>query len=107
MILATVSLTAALICMNDRAAFGVYQALNEANMRIPYDVSVLSFEGSDLASWLKPKLTSIDRPLHHMGWRAIELLTVGEPPRRPEYMPLTLRNRDSVAPPAPVNQHHV
>ena len=28
----------ALICMNDRAAFGSYQALNEASLRIPDDI---------------------------------------------------------------------
>lgn len=87
----------ALICMNDRAAFGSYQALNEARLRVPHDVSVLAFEGSDLASWLKPKLTTIDRPLHEMGWRAIEILTGAEPPQRLQYLPLTLRNRESVA----------
>jgi LacI family transcriptional regulator len=65
----------ALICMNDRAAFGSYQALNEAGLRIPQAVSVLAFEGSELATWLKPKLTTIDRGLHRMGWRAIERLT--------------------------------
>ena len=90
----------ALICMNDRAAFGAYQALTEANLRIPHDISVLSFEGSALASWMKPRLTSIDRGLYRMGWRAIELLTGTESPRGPEYLPLTLRNRDSVRAPS-------
>lgn len=90
----------ALVCMNDRAAFGSYQALNEVDLRVPHDVSVLAFEGSELASWMKPKLTSIDRSLYQMGWRAIELLTRPTEVRGPEYVPLTLRNRDSVAAPA-------
>lgn len=103
----------ALICMNDRAAFGSYQALNDAHLRVPHDVSVLSFEGSELASWMKPKLTTIDRRLHHMGWRAIELLTAAEPPHGTEYLPLTLRNRESVetgstpGKSAPTMGHHV
>lgn len=85
----------ALICMNDRAAFGTYQALDDANLRIPQDVSVLAFEGSELASWLKPKLTTIDRPLRKMGWRAIERLTDASPQRGLEYLPMTLRSRES------------
>ena len=89
----------ALICMNDRAAFGTYQALDEANLRIPQDVSVLAFEGSELASWLKPKLTTIDRGLHKMGWRAIERLTGADPQLGLEYLPMTLRSRESTTAP--------
>ena len=84
---------AAFICMNDRAAFGTYQALNEASLEIPDDVSVLAFEGSDLATWLKPQLTTIDRRLDQMGRRAIELLTGADPPLGLEYLPMTLQNR--------------
>ena len=88
--------------MNDRAAFGTYQALNEAGLRIPDDVSIVAFEGSELATWMKPRLTTIDRDLHQMGWRAIERLTATEPPQGHQYLPLILRNRHSVAsPPRP------
>ena len=31
----------ALICLNDRIAFGVYQAITEAGLRIPDDISVV------------------------------------------------------------------
>ncbi len=89
----------ALICMNDRAAFGTYQALQEAGLQIPHDVSVLAFEGSELASWLKPKLTTIDRGLHRMGWRAIERLTDADPRPGVEYVPMTLRSRESTTAP--------
>jgi len=87
----------ALTCMNDRVAFGTYQALHEAGLRIPDDVSVLSFEGSELASWLRPALTTIDRRLHQMGWRAVELLTGDDAPHGQHHLPLVLRERDSVA----------
>nr|WP_294695349.1 LacI family DNA-binding transcriptional regulator [uncultured Friedmanniella sp.] len=90
---------AALICMNDRVAFGAYQALQQAHRCIPHDTSVLCFEGSELATWLKPRLTSIDRGLYQMGWRAIDRLTGAEPPHGFEHLPLTLRARDSVARP--------
>ncbi len=64
----------ALICLNDRIAFGTYQALNEAGLRIPDDVSVVSFDDSPLAAWLRPQLTSVSLPHYDLGWQAVELL---------------------------------
>ncbi|MFI5931742.1 LacI family DNA-binding transcriptional regulator [Actinoplanes sp. NPDC051494] len=64
----------ALVCLNDRVAFGAYQALKEAGREIPADVAVLSFDDSDLAAWLRPQLTSISLPYYQLGWKAVELL---------------------------------
>ena len=63
-----------LICLNDRIALGTYQALRQAGLRIPDDVSVISFDDSELAAWLRPQLTSIALPHYQLGWRAVELL---------------------------------
>jgi LacI family transcriptional regulator len=63
-----------LICMNDRIAMGVYQALAECRLRVPDDVSVVSFDGSELAGWLRPRLTSVTLPYAAMGARAVDLL---------------------------------
>jgi LacI family transcriptional regulator len=67
----------ALICLNDRIALGAYQALQEAGLRVPQDVSVVSFDGSDLASWLRPQLASVALPHFEMGRRVAELLVKG------------------------------
>lgn len=64
----------ALICLNDRIALGAYQALAEHQLRVPEDVAVISFDGSDLASWLRPKLTSVGLPFADMGTRAVDIL---------------------------------
>ena len=66
-----------LICMNDRAAIGAYQALRDQGLQVPDDVSVVSFDGSALASWLRPRLVSITLPLRSMGELAVELLLGG------------------------------
>ena len=42
------------VTMNDRIALGAYQAVADAGLRIPDDLSVLAFEGSSLARWLRP-----------------------------------------------------
>jgi LacI family transcriptional regulator len=63
-----------LIAMNDRVAMGTYQALAERGLRIPTDVSVVSFDGSDLAEWLRPMLTSVVLPYAELGARAVDLV---------------------------------
>lgn len=63
-----------LICLNDRVAMGTYQALAGAGLRVPDDVAVVSFDGSDLAGWLRPRLTSLGLPFAEMGARAVEVL---------------------------------
>jgi LacI family transcriptional regulator len=63
-----------LICLNDRVAMGVYQALAEHRLVVPRDVSVVSFDGSELASWLRPHVTSVALPFEGMGELAVRLL---------------------------------
>lgn len=63
-----------LVCMNDRLAMGVYQALADAGLRVPDDVSVVSFDGSALASWLRPALTSVELPFTELGALAVRRL---------------------------------
>jgi LacI family transcriptional regulator len=90
---------AALICMNDRVAFGAYQALAKAGIAVPDEVSVISFDDSALASWLRPQLTSVALPYFEMGRSAVETLL--DPERAPAVrrVPMLIRERASVAPP--------
>ncbi|HLT83033.1 MAG TPA: LacI family DNA-binding transcriptional regulator [Phototrophicaceae bacterium] len=95
----------ALLCFNDRLAFGAYQALQEAGLRIPDDVSVLSFDDAPLAGWLRPTLTTFAIPHRTMGAQAVDLLvaalqagerhTLGAGVHR---VAMPLRERGSVAP---------
>jgi LacI family transcriptional regulator len=64
----------AIITFNDRLAFGAYQALHEAGLSVPADASVVSFDDSPLADWLRPGLTTFAIPHHDLGRRAVELL---------------------------------
>jgi LacI family transcriptional regulator len=86
-----------LICLNDRIALGAYQAVREAGLCIPDDVSVVSFDDSDLAAWLRPQLTSISLPHYQLGWRAVESLL--GPPAKPGIarIPMPVRHRASIA----------
>ncbi|AEB44986.1 MULTISPECIES: LacI family DNA-binding transcriptional regulator [Micromonospora] len=89
----------AIICMNDRLAFGAYQALGEAGLTIPDDISVISFDDDPTASWLRPRLSTAALPHEQMGRRAVELLLDGEAPAQ-SLVPMPLRRRRSVAAPA-------
>jgi LacI family transcriptional regulator len=89
----------AVIAMNDRAAMGVYQAVTAVGLRIPQDLSVVSFDNSDLARWLDPALSSVDLPYFDLGRRAVELLLTDDMTAGVRKLPMTVRARDSVAAP--------
>lgn len=86
----------ALICLNDRVAFGAYQAAYEAGLRIPDRLSIVSFDDSDLAGWLRPDLTSIALPHYELGRRAVRLLLAADRGTRTILVPMPVRERDSV-----------
>jgi LacI family transcriptional regulator len=82
----------ALICLNDRLAFGAYQALSEAGLRVPDDVSIVSFDNDEIASYLRPGLTTIALPHEEMGREAVGLLLSNQEDRgRLVAMPLVKR----------------
>jgi LacI family transcriptional regulator len=88
----------AVICMNDRLAFGAYQALAEAGLAIPQDVSVVSFDDDAIAARLRPGLSTAALPHEQMGRRAVELLLAGTAVDRC-LVPMPLRRRGSIGPP--------
>lgn len=89
----------AVVCLNDRIALGVYQALAEAGLQVPRDVSVVSFDDSELASWLRPSLSTIALPEFEMGRLAVESLLGAETPPAHRRVPMPVRVRESVGPP--------
>jgi LacI family transcriptional regulator len=89
----------AVICMNDRLAFGAYQALAEAGLAVPGDVSVVSFDDDPIAGWLRPGLSTVALPHEQMGRRAVELLLDGDG-TGPILVPMALRRRKSIGAPA-------
>ncbi len=87
----------ALICANDRTALGAYQSLTDAGLSVPQDVSIVSFDDSQLAGWMRPGLTSVALPHHAMGSRAVELLVAGELDPVVHEVPMALVERGSIA----------
>jgi LacI family transcriptional regulator len=89
----------AVVCMNDRLAFGAYQAIAEAGLSVPRDVSVVSFDDDPIAAWLHPGLSTVALPHELMGRRAVDLVLDGRG-AGPSVVPMSLRRRKSIAPPA-------
>src|SRR3569833_4287 len=94
----------ALLCFNDRVAVGAYNALADAGLDVPSDVSVVSFDVDPIASWVRPLLTTIAIAHFELGRRSIELLLDVPSAKRDvgviDRLPMPLRVRGSVAKPA-------
>lgn len=92
----------AIVCANDRVAFGTYAALADAELRIPEDVTVIGFDDVPIAGFVRPTLTTVSVPTYDLGQRAIDLLLAtldGAQQSSPELLPTVLRVRGSSTPP--------
>ncbi|CAN7369888.1 LacI family DNA-binding transcriptional regulator [Rhizobium leguminosarum] len=64
----------AIFCQNDRTAIGCYEALKDAGLRIPQDMSVVGYDDEEISRHLVPPLTTSVLPHLAMGQWAIEHL---------------------------------
>jgi LacI family transcriptional regulator len=64
----------AIFAAADLVALGVMQALRDAGLRVPQDISVVGFDDIPAATLTTPPLTTINQPKYEMGKRAAELL---------------------------------
>ncbi|MFC3074305.1 LacI family DNA-binding transcriptional regulator [Shinella pollutisoli] len=64
----------AIFCQNDKMAMGCFNAIAEAGLGIPGDISVVGYDDDELARHLRPQLTTLELPHRPMGAWAIEQL---------------------------------
>jgi LacI family transcriptional regulator len=64
----------AIFCASDSMAVGCLEALAEAGIRVPEDVSITGFDDSLAARTTMPQLTTVRQPLRMMGMKAVETL---------------------------------
>ncbi len=96
--LATGARPRAVVCLNDRIAWGVYHALADFSLAVPGAVSVISFDGSELGRWMRPTLASVALPFFEMGQEGVRML-LAEGEHRSVVMEMPLLPGDSLAPP--------
>lgn len=93
----------AIFCQNDRTAIGCFEALKEAGLRIPEDISVVGYDDEEISRHLHPRLTTSILPHRAMGQWAIEQFESGGLHTGGKRYPITklecpLVIRESVAP---------
>lgn len=62
----------AVFVTSDDQAIGVLLALHEAGLRVPEDVAIVSFDGSQEAAYCWPPLTTVAQPLARMAQIAVD-----------------------------------
>jgi LacI family transcriptional regulator len=92
----------AIIVVNDLLAIGAMRAIYEAGLRIPADISLLSFDDIPMAKYLAPSLTTVSKDISSLGRAAVKLLLARiQQPERPlhsEQRPARLIIRESTGP---------
>lgn len=85
---------------NDAMAFGAYQALYQAGLRVPDDMAIIGYDDIELARYMTPPLTTIHQPKDELGELAIDVLIhrMAQPTLQQQRLQLTpvLMERGSV-----------
>ncbi len=68
------NLPTAIFAASDHIAVGAMKALEEANIKVPEDVSIIGFNDIELCSYTTPKLTTIHAPAYDMGQYGVNFL---------------------------------
>lgn len=93
----------ALLAQNDEAAMGAIEALWQAGIRVPEQVSVVGFDGTELCDYCSPRLTTVQVPFCDIGAAAakvlLEQINTGNSKSQLIILPTTLKEGESTAPP--------
>ena len=68
----------AIFASSDNLAIGAYRAISEAGLRIPEDISVVSFNDQPNAKYMAPPLSSVKIPTKYIGYAAVDLFNDSE-----------------------------
>lgn len=97
----------AVFALSSTILLGAMKAIEEQGLKVPDDVSLVSFDNNVFLDYLNPPITRVCQPVEHIGIVAVKLLMdaiLGLSVRQPSMLlPPTVMPRDSVryvAPPA-------
>ncbi|QGQ96977.1 catabolite control protein A [Paenibacillus psychroresistens] len=65
----------AIFAATDEMAIGAIHTIQDANLRVPDDISVISVDNSRMASMVRPLLTTVAQPMYDIGAVSMRLLT--------------------------------
>jgi LacI family transcriptional regulator len=93
----------AIIASNDRMALACLAVARELGLRIPAELSIISFDNTPIVRFTQPPLTAVDQPVAATASKAVELIILeqrGEAlPPQPIVVEASLVERQSTAPP--------
>jgi LacI family transcriptional regulator len=92
----------AIIASNDQMTLATLDTANQRGLKVPDDLSLISFDNTPVVRFTDPKLTAIDQPIAATFSKAVELLiTNGDTavPHQPVVTEGSLVERGSTAPP--------
>ena len=92
----------AIVAFSDSVAVGALRFLQEQRVAVPGEVSVAAFDGTAVAEFTAPSLSTVSTPMYEVGKQAFELLlgAMDEKFTLPQNLnlPVTLLLRESVGP---------
>jgi len=73
-ILSNSRIPTAVFAMNDLMAIGAMDAIKEAGLRVPQDISVIGFDNREESDVVSPKLTTVEIDLKTIGFAAAQVV---------------------------------
>jgi LacI family transcriptional regulator len=64
----------AVFAVTDEMAIGAIRVLWDAGIRVPEDISVMGFDNIGMASYIVPRLTTIQQPIAEIGKQTAQLI---------------------------------
>ena len=64
----------AVFASGDKLAIGAIDAIKDAGLRVPEDISVIGFDNIEIAKYVTPKLTTIRQNCQEIGKAAVDIL---------------------------------
>ncbi|WP_028936936.1 LacI family DNA-binding transcriptional regulator [Pseudonocardia spinosispora] len=74
----------AALCTADVLAVGLLSTLQKEGVKVPDDIAVTGFDGTDLLELMNPPITALRHPLDAIAERALELMLGPSVPAHPE-----------------------
>jgi DNA-binding LacI/PurR family transcriptional regulator len=90
----------AIVTFSDTVAVGVLRYLQDQRLRVPEDISLISFDGIAVSEFTNPSIATVKTPMYDIGNRGFELLFAAMHGRHEDaedlLLPVELLKRESV-----------
>lgn len=64
----------AIFALSDVLALGAMRAIQDRGLRVPEDISLMGYDGIDLAEYCVPRLATVRQPIDWLAQRSVSIL---------------------------------